>query len=310
MMMSTNKGSLVNTREMSPGKSWRIGPDSEHPNLMEQHARYSHRFYQKHFPNNTVYITSIRDPVKWFISFVDFMKAYRGVNPRQVLEEDVLFYMERDHITGMQRQVHNNFLQWLGFDVYKSSIRKEVDEYIHFIDSHFLLVMITEYFDESLVLLKRLMNWSMADIFYTYANEAVKKSGTVLTSDEKRKLLDKDHNLGDWLLYQHFNKSFWEKISKQEEFHEEVAVFKKLQVKVHDFCFSEELKENKDIKLEIVTQWERNTVQWLFVDTDCLAIRVRNGKAEEFSKALDRYCPFRYQAKQGRRKGQRWKSKH
>ena len=61
------------------------------------------------------------------------------------------------------------------------------------------------------------------DIFYTYANEAKVKSGTVLSPDEVEKLLDSDHNLGDWLLYQHFNKSFWERVENETEFHDEVT---------------------------------------------------------------------------------------
>lgn len=38
----------------------------------------------------------------------------RRTNPRQVLQRDKLFYKRRHFITGMQRHVHNNFLQWLG----------------------------------------------------------------------------------------------------------------------------------------------------------------------------------------------------
>ena len=51
---------------------------------------------------------------------------------------------------------------FVGFDVKQSRNLKAIQEYIDFIDQQFLLVMLTEYFDESLVLLKRLMNWSMA----------------------------------------------------------------------------------------------------------------------------------------------------
>ena len=60
------------------------------------------------------------------------------------------------------------------------------------------------------------------DIFYTYANEATRKSGTVFTVEETKKLIDYEHNLGDWMLYQHFNKTFWKKVDSQEMFNEEV----------------------------------------------------------------------------------------
>lgn len=64
----------------------------------------------------------------------------------------------------------------------------------------------------------------ITDIFYTYANEATRRSGTVFTEDEKATLLDKHHNLGDMMLYEHFNKTFWEKIELQPEFFDEVVL--------------------------------------------------------------------------------------
>ncbi|KAF6036098.1 GAL3ST1 [Bugula neritina] len=191
----------------------------------------------------------------------------------------------------MQRHVHNNFLQWLGFNVKKSNDKKAIKDYIDFVERRFKLVMFTEYFDESLVLLRRTMNWSMTDIFYSYANEATKKSGTVLSPDDINKLLNIKHNLGDWMLYQHFNKSFWEKVSTQPEFFDEVKVFKQLNTKVREFCFSQELEKDKSLKLELITKWELDPLY--FGEKDCLAIRIKDGKALEFSHALDKYCPFR-----------------
>ena len=60
------------------------------------------------------------------------------------------------------------------------------------------------------------------DIFYEYANEEKHESGVVLTEKEKKTLIDSKHNLGDWLLYQHFNQSFWQKVNSESEFFEEV----------------------------------------------------------------------------------------
>lgn len=55
-----------------------------------------------------------------------------------------------------------------GFDVYKSSNLQAVKDYIDFVDQRFKLVMFTEYFDESLVLLRRTMNWSMAGKLFKF----------------------------------------------------------------------------------------------------------------------------------------------
>ena len=76
-----------------------------------------------------------------------------------------------------------------------------------------------------------------ADIFYTKANEAVNKSRTVFTSDEEGRLYNAEHNLGDWLLYQHFNRTFWNKIDKQPDFHEEVLLYKQTAFRRYDYNF-------------------------------------------------------------------------
>ena len=56
----------------------------------------------------------------------------------------------------------SNFYVTLGFDVTRSENLTAIKEHIEFIDREFSMVLLTEYFDESLILLKRLMNWSMA----------------------------------------------------------------------------------------------------------------------------------------------------
>ena len=45
-----------------------------------------------------------------------------------------------------------------------------VDDWLKEIERDFLLVLIVEYFDESLVLLKRLMCWKLQDILYQKRN--------------------------------------------------------------------------------------------------------------------------------------------
>lgn len=76
-VISTFVESLVNTREMKPGNSWDIGPQRSPAHVMEQHARFNPQLYAKYFPDETVYITSIREPVSWFISYVDFMAVFK-----------------------------------------------------------------------------------------------------------------------------------------------------------------------------------------------------------------------------------------
>ena len=43
-----------------------------------------------------------------------------------------------------------------------------------------------------------------------------------LTDEQRHKLFGPKRNRGDWLLYQHFNKTFWKKVSKEKLFYKEV----------------------------------------------------------------------------------------
>jgi Galactose-3-O-sulfotransferase len=109
----------------------------------------------------------------------------------------------------------------------------------------FTLVMITEYMDESLVLLKRLLCWALEDVIY-YAlkvtqnqplldlpprlgHQSTMASGGV--GDKIRAL-----NWMDTVLYNHFNATLWTKIREQKAFFEEVAELQSLKQKVAVQC--------------------------------------------------------------------------
>ena len=76
-------------------------------------------------------------------------------------------------------------------------------------------VMITDYFDESMVLLKEELCWDTEDISYLKSNsrqfggtESVREW---LGPEYSQKLLD--WNKADWKLYQHFNQTFNKKVT-------------------------------------------------------------------------------------------------
>lgn len=92
-----------------------------------------------------------------------------------------------------------------------------VNEYIQFLDKEFVLAMIMDYFDESLVLMKRLLCWEMDDILYLKLNERIdKEKNTLLTDDVKENV--KRWNKADVLLFEYFNEAFWKKKTKVNYF--------------------------------------------------------------------------------------------
>lgn len=102
------------------------------------------------------------------------------------------------------------------------------------IEDEFTLVLIYEYLDESLVLLKRKLCWELDDILYiNHFNEYTKTQEENLIKAEKIK----EWSAADTSLYQYFNKSLWDQIAKEgEDFNRELAQFKLKQKEIRKDC--------------------------------------------------------------------------
>ena len=80
-----------------------------------------------------------------------------------------------------------------------TAIAAKIDE----IDRRFALIMITEYMDESLVLLRQLLCWDWDDIVVFRVNARKSQYKTVSLPDELKEKI-RAWNAADHLLYQHF----------------------------------------------------------------------------------------------------------
>ena len=117
-----------------------------------------------------------------------------------------------------------------------------VKNYINYLNKEFDLVMIMDYFDESLVLLKRLLCWEIDDILYVKLNErkdnekATRLSGSV--QDNIRRW-----NKADVLLFNYFNATFWKKVEKKGSgFYEDLSAFRERRLKIQKLCFESRTK--------------------------------------------------------------------
>ena len=83
--------------------------------------------------------------------------------------------------------------------------------------------MLNEKFDASLVMLRRRLNWKYTDIFYKKAGKIHSKE-VLLSSEGERKLLSREVNLGDMMLYEAMNSSWHSQPEvQQEDFWDEVS---------------------------------------------------------------------------------------
>ena len=102
----------------------------------------------------------------------------------------------------------NRMLAQLGFRTktpYHKDTIKRVDDYIQYLDGVFDLVLIDEYFDESLVLLKDLLCWNVDDIVYAKLN--MENTGEESLSPRALKILEV-YGKHDYSLYMYFKTKF------------------------------------------------------------------------------------------------------
>lgn len=214
------------------------------PNILCSHTRFNKKPINWIFPkDSSKYITILRNPVDNFESAFRYMKLGEmfgfGNHPNSLqkfLENGVSFANMLKRHNPLVNLIRNPLMFDLGLSFKYYQNFTAINEYIQFLDKEFDLVMIADYFDESLVLMKRLLCWEMHDILYVKLNVRVdNETGTILTEDVRENI--KRWNKADVLLFEHFNKSFWEKVKNEgESFNEELAAFRQKNTAMKQAC--------------------------------------------------------------------------
>ncbi|XP_071478911.1 galactosylceramide sulfotransferase-like [Diadema antillarum] len=108
-----------------------------------------------------------------------------------------------------------------------------IDNTIQMLDGVLDLVLITEYLDESLLLLKKIMSWNFEDILYLRANQRSDSFGP--NSEQQIKI--QRWNMADTLLYKHYNLTLWKKIAKYDgDFEADLKHFRCMLQEYHVIC--------------------------------------------------------------------------
>ena len=155
------------------------------------------------------------------------------VSLENFLERPSSFYSK------VKRGIHarNPMMFDLGFSQKYFQNYTAVTEYINFLNKEFDLVMIMEYYDESLILLKRLLCWEIDDILNVKVNERLDKEKASNLSDRVKENI-KRWNKADVLLFTYFNATFWKKIEMEGSgFYEDLSAFRKRRLKLQQICF-------------------------------------------------------------------------
>lgn len=150
--------------------------------------------------------------------------------------EDNSNYLVNTHKCKHCANAVNSVAHDLGFDVkeYIKSSDQElyIKNFLEKRDQELDLVLVSEYYDLSLVLLARRYCWNFDDIAYLRSLESSSKP--IVSDETKAKVLE--FQKVDATIYKHYNKTFWELVEKEEGIHEEVEKFKEYNAMMHDKC--------------------------------------------------------------------------
>ena len=221
------------------------------PNILNNHARYNRDVIQEVMPNDTVYITILRNPIAQFESSFSYMTLDKILgmqnstdpleeffrNPEQVLVNYVLTQDLRINSDRL-KLIRNGMFYDLGLESKDFNNQKKIRTSIEQLDSQFDLVMITEYFEESLILLKRLLCWEIDDVVFFRLKQRSNELKRVVSKTLQKKIIHWSH--ADNQLYKHFNRTFWTALKGLgKDFWDEVNMLKAKNQVMSDLCLQQ-----------------------------------------------------------------------
>ena len=236
-------------------------------NLIMEHLYYDEDYFSNLMPGKKIFISTLRNPFEQLMSDVHYQKGktkkrklkslirkYKRFNMlnsytltekmHPVAEEDILANIlnspEKLNRYGQRYLKMPQFFSGNKLNdtevVSMENNKRNIHEYLQEMSSKFELVLITEYYDASLVLLKRKLSWELQDIIYSPLKRGryTKKHGDNL---DNLQLKHQQLKPTEYALYQHFNQTFWGFLSRQPtDFWEEVEHYKNVKDQVLRFC--------------------------------------------------------------------------
>jgi hypothetical protein len=188
-----------------------------------------HMFFGLHefLPQPAAYITMLRDPVDRIISY--YYHTVRHPNYEKVYNNVVSRHMSlKDFAScGLTDSFENGQTRLLS-GVQEGDTAKEILERAKKnLQEHFAVVGLTERFDETLILLKRILGWR--NIFYTKLNVGMNRSKKKEDIPKETLSIIEKYNELDIELYRYAQERFEEQIRQQDSsFEKELREFRSL----------------------------------------------------------------------------------
>jgi len=196
-----------------------IDPQLPTYNILGHHFRFNIDKLREFMPTDTKYITILRSPIdnvesvfgffqdqEPFIHWMDSVETTQRLglfyaNPMQYFNQDTdWFFRSRNHMffdNGLNVLANND---------------EYIDQQIAALESIYTFVLLTDYFDESLILMKHLLCWDWPDVVYVKFKMRIAEAKSNITPELGAQIQSWNH--ADVKLYDAFNKTFWRRVEE------------------------------------------------------------------------------------------------
>lgn len=213
--------------------------------ILCNHMRFNKTEVAKLMPPDTYYFSILRNPVQMMESVFSYYKSLpvfqRKKSLDEYLESALNHYNASIHGSGY---AHNLLAFDFGLNnnvtADSPDLEKHVSDAISFIERNFGIVLISEYFDESMILLRHHLCWSLEDVASFKLNTRSNHTRKSLYPETVDKI--KKWNALDWRIYLHFNATFWHKLETEigwQRLEKEVAELRAIQAKFATVCLKD-----------------------------------------------------------------------
>ncbi|XP_075060984.1 galactose-3-O-sulfotransferase 2-like [Mixophyes fleayi] len=212
---------------------------------------------QKVMPSDSFYFTIIRDPAKMAESAFSYYRfrssAFRKARRfKAFVSNPSRYYHQKDK----SNQFARNLLSFdLGYNPDAPFTEALAKAQVQEVERTFNLVLLTENFDESMILLKEELCWELDDVVTFKLN--MRGASVLLEQRDVERL--RAWNALDWYLYSHFNRTFWEKVERfgKVKMENEVRRLRERRQQLAEFCLERlEPVIAEDIKEELLKPYQ------------------------------------------------------
>ena len=226
--------SKVWTRYVAP-----LPPGADHFDVLCNHLIFDETSIRRALPKDSLFVGIVRQPFDQFVSAFwyyrekynySYLKKIPGSRPISTyLRNPKLWEPKETQFITSRMSID------FGMDPARVHDTVYVNQYVKYLNDTFHLVMVSDRFDESILLMRRLLGWRVRDVIYIKNNARTTFYNQTFTSKEKR--THRDWNPADYALYEHFARVLDDKVRDAGQvFRQEVESFRVIRQAVRDYC--------------------------------------------------------------------------